>query len=93
MSWIRGNPGLSDSLITDYQMLLCHFGDVVLLVEVLLLFVEVDQFLVQRLIEQLEILQTSLDIAVFPKPILSSADAVQRILDSCCCVTSSECSA
>ena len=43
-------------------------------------FVEVDQFLVQRLIEQLQILQTSLGIAVFPKPILSSADVVQHLL-------------
>ena len=45
---------------------------------VLLLFVDNDHFLVQ---EQLEILQTTLDIAVFPEPILSSADVVQRILD------------
>ena len=43
------------------------FCDVVLLVEVLPVFVEVDQFLVQRLIEQLGILQTSLDIAVLPE--------------------------
>ena len=63
-----------------------------LLVGIPPLFVEVDQFLVPRLIEQLEILQASLDIAVFPETSLSSADAVQRILDSCC-VTSSECSA
>ena len=62
--------------------MLCHYCDVVLLGEVLLLFVEVYQFLVQRLIEQFEILQTSLDIVVFPEPILSSADVVQRILDS-----------
>ena len=55
----------------------CHYSDVV---EVLLLFVEVVQFLVQWLIEQLEILQTSLNIAVFPEPILSTA-VVQRILD------------
>ena len=48
--------------------------------EVLLPCVEVDQFLVQRLVEQLEI-PASLDIAVFPEPILSSADVVQRILD------------
>ena len=48
-------------------------GDVPLLVEILLLIVEFDQFLVQRLIEQLEILRASPDIAVFPEPILSSA--------------------
>ena len=40
-------------------------------VEGLLLFVEVVQFQVQWLIEQLEILQTSLDIAVFPETTLS----------------------
>ena len=44
-------------------------------------FVEVDQFLVQQPIEQFEILQTLLDIAVFPEPILSSADVVQHIID------------
>ena len=60
--------------------LLCHHCDVVHIVEVLLPSVEVDQLLVQRSIEQLEI-QASLDIAVFPEPILSSADVVQRILD------------
>ena len=38
--------------------------DVVLLVEVLLLSVEVDPCLVQRLIEQLEILLSSLDVGV-----------------------------
>ena len=32
-------------------------------------------------IEQLKILQTSLDFTVFPEPILSSADVVQHILD------------
>ena len=62
-------------------MLLCHYCDVVLLVEILLLSVEIDQFLVQRLIQQLEILQTSLDMAMLPEPILSGADVVQRILD------------
>ena len=65
MSWIRGTPRLSYSFITEHQFSLCHYCDVVLLVEVLLVFVEVDQFLVQRLIEQLEILRTSLDIVVF----------------------------
>ena len=58
-----------------------HFCDVVLLVQVLLLFVEVDQILVQRMIEQLEFLQTSADIAVFPEPILPGSDVVQHILD------------
>ena len=64
MSWIRGTPDLSDSSKIEHQILLCQYCDVVHLVEVELLFVEVDQFLVQWLIEQLEILQTSLDIAV-----------------------------
>ena len=71
MFWIHGIPSLSDSLILEHQILLCHDFDVVLLVEGLLLFVEAVQFQVQRLIEQLEILQTSLDIAVFPEPTLS----------------------
>ena len=46
-------------------MLLCHYCDVVLLAEVLLLCDEVDQFRVQRLIEQQEVLQTFLGFAVF----------------------------
>ena len=65
----------------EHRILSFHFCDVVLLVEVLLLFVEVDQILVQRLIEQLEFLQTSADIAVFPEPILPGSDVVQHILD------------
>ena len=60
---------------------ICHYFDVVLLVEVLLLSVDVNQFLVHRLTEQLDILQTFLDIVVFPEPILSSADVAQRVLD------------
>ena len=67
-------------LTIDTQILLFHC-DVVLLAGVLPLFVEVDQLLVQHPIEQFEILQTSLDILVFPEPILSSADVVQHILD------------
>ena len=81
MSWIRGIAGLSESLIIGPRILLCHFCGVVLLVEALLLFVEVDQFLVQRLTEQLEILQRISILLSFCKPILSSADEVQRILD------------
>ena len=76
MSCIHGIQDFSDS----ENLLLCRC-DLVLLVEVLLLSVEVDQFLVQLLIELLEILQASLDVAVFPEPILSSADVVQRMLD------------
>ena len=72
---------MSNSLIKESRILLCHCVGVVFLVEVLLPFVEVDQFLVQRLIEQLKVLQTSLDIAVFPEPIVSSADVTQRSLD------------
>ena len=69
---------LSDSIIASCSVIIFN---VVLLVEVPLFLVEVDQFLVQRLIEQLEILQTSLDIAVFPEPILSSADVTQHTLE------------
>ena len=47
--------------------MLSHYCDVVLLARVLPLFVEVDQFQVQQLIEQLNIFQTYLDIAVFPE--------------------------
>ena len=65
MSWIRGIPGLSDSLIMEHQMLLSHYYDVVLLVEVQLFCVEVDQFPVQRLIEQLEVLRIFFEFAVF----------------------------
>ena len=50
------------------------------LVKILLLFVEVNQFLVQRLVEQLEILQASLDKGVFLEPILSNAAVVWHIL-------------
>ena len=49
--------------------------------EVLLLFVEVFQFLFQWLNERLEILQTILDVVVSHEPILSSVDVVQRVLD------------
>ena len=49
-------------------------------VEVLLLFVEVDPFLVQWQTEQFEILQTFLDIAVFLESILSGANVVQFVV-------------
>ena len=78
---IHGIPDLSDFLFVWHQLSLWHYFVVVLLVEVLFLFVEVVQFLVQRLIGQLGILQTSLNIAVFPEPILSGADVVHRIVD------------
>ena len=71
---------MSDSFKTGHQFLLSDDFDVMLLVEVLLLFVEVVQFLVQRLIG-LEIVQTPLDLALFPEPILSSAHVVQHLLD------------
>ena len=80
MSWIRGTPDLSDSLIIEPQIVLCYCCVLVFL-EVLLLFLKIDQLLVQWLIEQLEILQTSLNVAAFPEPILSTADVVLRILD------------
>ena len=67
--------------MAESVILLFHYFDVVPFVRVLLLFVEVDQFLVQQPIEQFDILQTFFDIAVFPEPILSSADVVQHILD------------
>ena len=50
-------------------------------------------FLVQRLLERLDSLRTSLDVAVLPEPILAGAEAVQHLLDVGCCATSSECSA
>ena len=82
MSWIRGIPCVSGFLKTEPSISLGHCCDVVLLVEDLLLFVEVVQFpVVQRLIEQLEILQASLVIAVFPEPMLSGADVAQHIID------------
>ena len=73
MSWIRVIPDLSDYHITERKAWLCHYYDVVLLVEVLPLFVEVAHFLVQRLIEQFEIFQASLDTAGFLEPVLSCA--------------------
>ena len=63
------------------QIMLCHYCDVVLLVGVLPLFVKVGQLLVRQQTVQFEILQTSLDIAVFPEPNLSRADVVQHLLD------------
>ena len=78
---IVGFQFLSDSLRIEHQILLCHDCHVVRLEKFLLLFVEVDQFLVQRLIEQLGTLQASLEIALLPEPILSYADVVQRIID------------
>ena len=93
VSWISGAPGLSDTLIVQPHFLLCHYCDVVLLVEVLLGFAEIDPFLVQQPIEQFEILQTSLDVAVFPQPILSTADEVQHILGFCGFEASSACGA
>ena len=49
---------MSDSLIIGHHILLCQYFDVVLLLEYMLLFVEVDQSSVQRLVEQLEILSS-----------------------------------
>ena len=71
---------MSDSSITEHQFSICRYCDVVFLVEILILFVEVDE-LSSGLTEQLEIILTSLDIAVFPEPILSNADVVQRVVD------------
>ena len=78
-SWIRGT--LPDASIIAPQIFLFHYLDVVLLVRVLPLFVEVDQCQVQQSIEQLEMLQISLAIAVFPETILSSVVAVQHDID------------
>ena len=80
MSWIVGTPNLSDSSTIESPILLFHNYEVVLLVSVLPLFVEVDHFLVHLSIEQFEILETSLDVAVFLGPIVSSAVVVQRTL-------------
>ena len=75
------DPSIVRFIDTEHQILLGHDCGVVLPVQILLLIVDVDQCLVQQPTEQLGILQTSLDNAVFPEPILSSADVVQRILD------------
>ena len=79
----------------DVELKLCSVIIVHVAIQVvfLLLFVEVDQFRVQRLIERFQILQTALDIAGFPEPIRSSADVVQRVPFFCCCETSSACGA
>ena len=61
--------------------MLCHCCVVVLLVEIHHLFVQVDQLLVLQPIGQIEILRTSLEIDVFPEPILSCAAVVQHTLD------------
>ena len=63
-------------MVIGPQFLLIHHFDVVLLVRVLL-FVDVKRFLVQRLVEQLEILQTSLYIAV--SPVLEKDSSVDPI--------------
>ena len=76
-----GFQEVSDSFITEHQVLHQNDFAVSLLVEVLLLSVEVVQFLVPWLNEQLEMLQTFLVISVSPEPILSSAAVVQRIFD------------
>ena len=68
----------------------CH---AVLVVALLLLLVDVDQFLVQQPIEQFEILQTFLVIGVFPETIHPSADLAQRLLDYVCRGKSSACGA
>ena len=61
--------GPQDRLIPhkEHLNLLGHDCGVVLLAQILLLIVDVDQCLVQQQTEQLGILQTSLDIAVFPE--------------------------
>ena len=91
MSWMRVTPGLSDSLTIRPQLLLCHHYDVEFFVGDLPLLVEVDQFLFQRLGEQFEILQTSLDIAVFPEPIPVKCWCCPAYPRFCFCVTSSAC--
>ena len=81
--WCPGFMGLhvcSGSLMIEPQILRFHCLDVVLLARVLPLFVEVDQYPVQPPIGQFKILQTCLDIAVFPEPILLIADVAQHFL-------------
>ena len=60
-------PDFVRFLEIKHQILLWHSFAIVLLVHVLLLFVKVVQLLVQWLNEQLEILQTFLDIAASPE--------------------------
>ena len=55
MSWIRVTPSLSDSSTREVCSVIVG----------LLLFVGVDQFLVQRLVGRFEILQTSLVLLCF----------------------------
>ena len=81
------------SSIIEREILLFHDLGTFLLVRVFHLLVKVEKFLVQQPIQQFEILQTSLDIAVFLEPIFSSADVVQHILDFVVAKTSSACSA
>ena len=76
MSWIYGTPGLPESFTIEPRIFFFRHFNVVLLERVRLLFVEVDQP-----IEQFEILQTFLDVAVLPEPVLSSVDVVQHVPD------------
>ena len=64
---------LSVIIVTSFTLLF-HCFDVVLLVGVLPSSLKLMKFLVQQPIEQFQILQTSLDLAVFPEPNFSSAD-------------------
>ena len=64
MSCIHGIPSLPGSFVIEHHFSLCHYCDVALLVEVLLLSVEVDLNF-GRTVVQLEIRQASRDVAVF----------------------------
>ena len=80
MSWIHKSPGLSDSRIIEHLFALCHCCEVVLLVEAPLLFFRNRSISGPAGDSAARILETSIDIAVFPEPILSSADVDQRSL-------------
>ena len=79
MSWIYGLQICPGPQKMEHHILLCHFCDVALLVEVRLLFVKVAHLLVQQPIEQFD--HQFLVVALFHEPILSSAGVVQSIID------------
>ena len=75
-----------------HQILLWHYFVVVLLAAALHLFVEILQILVRLLTEQVEILRTCLDNAVFLNQSCQVTDLVQLFFDFVVAVPSSWCS-
>ena len=89
--WSSPSPDLSDSLGLEHQHLFCRCCGVVIIVKVILVFVEVVQFRIQWLNEQLQARQTFLDIAMSTN--LVQCWCSQAYYWLWCCVTSSWCSA